>query len=135
ERLSRPLAARVVSHLAAGQRVLDIGTGTGIVALQAAEKGATVLGIDLSEGMLAYAAAKARGRAEFRRMDAEALELPDGSFEAVRRYSRSPACGIGSDDYRRFSANNSSRPVTSTHWSKNTPTRSSRRNQPWQGKD
>lgn len=85
ERLSRPLAARAISlaQLAAGQRVLDIGTGTGVVALQAAAKGGKVLGIDLSEGMLAYATAKARGSVEFRRMDAEALQLEDASFDAV----------------------------------------------------
>ena len=72
-----------------GDRVLDVGTGTGIVALHAADRvgeSGRVTGIDLSEGMLAHARAKADkaklvGRVEFRRMDAEHLELGDASFD------------------------------------------------------
>ncbi len=93
ERLSRPLAARLIAlaSLTTSERVLDIGTGTGIVALQAAERvgrGGKVVGIDLSEGMLARAKANAEragftDQVEFSRMDAEALELEDQSFDAV----------------------------------------------------
>jgi ubiquinone/menaquinone biosynthesis C-methylase UbiE len=93
ERTTRPLAARMISlaRLATGQRALDVGTGTGVVALQAAAfvmPTGKVLGIDLSEGMLAVARAKAAradlsDAVEFRKMDAEALELPDCSFDAV----------------------------------------------------
>lgn len=93
ERLSSPLAARMVSlaEITPSDSVLDIGTGTGVVALQAAKRigpGGKVTGIDLSEGMLATAEAKAEklGLAEkvkFSRMDAEKLEFPDESFEAV----------------------------------------------------
>lgn len=92
-RLSAPLVDRMVSlaDLAPGERILDIGTGTGIVALQAAPRlspGGRVLGVDLSEGMLAAAAAKAaqaglNSRIEFCRMDAESLALKDASFDAV----------------------------------------------------
>lgn len=88
-----PLAAQMLTlaGVAGSQRVLDVGTGTGLVALQAASRVAphgSVLGIDLSEGMLAVARAKAAqaGFAKhlnFRRMDAEALELEDRSFDAV----------------------------------------------------
>jgi len=93
ERLSRPLAARLVSlaRLRPSERVLDVGTGTGIVALEAAPQvgaGGKVLGIDLSEEMLQTAKRKASGtaladRLAFSKMDAEALAFGDGSFDAV----------------------------------------------------
>jgi ubiquinone/menaquinone biosynthesis C-methylase UbiE len=93
ERLSSPLAARMVAlaEIKPTDSVLDIGTGTGVVALQAAKKigaGGKVVGIDLSEGMLATAEAKAEKlgiaeKVEFNRMDAEKLEFADESFETV----------------------------------------------------
>lgn len=92
EQLVRPIAGEVVARagLQAADRVLDVGTGTGVVALHAAQvvTGGSVCGIDLSEAMLAVARAKAasarlEGRAEFRRMDAESLELAASSFDAV----------------------------------------------------
>jgi ubiquinone/menaquinone biosynthesis C-methylase UbiE len=72
-------------------RVLDVGTGTGIVPVAAARHlsgTGKVVGVDLSEGMLATARnraadAGASDRIEFRRMDAEALDLPDCSFDVV----------------------------------------------------
>ncbi len=71
--------------------VLDIGTGTGVVALLAAKKIAEdgkVHGIDLSEGMLATATAKAEKfgleeKVKFSQMDAENLEFEAGTFDAV----------------------------------------------------
>jgi ubiquinone/menaquinone biosynthesis C-methylase UbiE len=91
-RFTTPLAERLVelARLKGGQEALDIGAGTGVVALAAADKvgrNGRVLGIDLSEGMLAVAAVKA-GRAglnhvRFEKMDAERLEIPDQSFDAV----------------------------------------------------
>jgi len=93
ERLTAPLADHllVLAALAPGDRVLDVGIGTGVVGLAAArrvEPNGGVLGVDLSQGMLAFTAEKARrlGIArglELRRMDAEALDLPDGSFDVV----------------------------------------------------
>lgn len=93
ERYSAPLARRVVdlARLEGPQHVLDVGTGTGVVALEAArrlERPGGVVGIDLSDEMLARAAEKgaAAGLAphlDFRRMDAEALRLPDARFDAV----------------------------------------------------
>jgi ubiquinone/menaquinone biosynthesis C-methylase UbiE len=93
ERLSSPLAAHLISLAAikSSDAVLDIGTGTGVVAFQAAKKlgaGGKVCGIDLSEGMLTTATEKAKklglaGKIEFSQMDAEALEFPDESFDTV----------------------------------------------------
>jgi SAM-dependent methyltransferase len=92
-RLGTPLARRALAlaEVAPGQRVLDVGAGTGLVALEAGRTvggSGHVLGIDLSEGMLAVARSKAArqgldGHAAFRLMDAEALDLEDGSFDAV----------------------------------------------------
>lgn len=95
ERLSAPLAERAVAlgALEAGQRVLDVGTGSGIAARYAARKvgpGGFVLGVDLSEGMLEVARSASRQQGlsniEFQRMDAEALDLPDQSFDAVMSF-------------------------------------------------
>ena len=80
-----------LAKIGTGDRVLDVGTGTGIMALHAASRvgeSGRVTGIDLSEGMLALAranAAQARlgERVEFRRMDAEHLEVDAASFDAV----------------------------------------------------
>ncbi len=47
--------ARLVSYIKKGQRVLDIGCGTGALTLRAAEIGAKVKGIDVSSQMLEIA--------------------------------------------------------------------------------
>jgi SAM-dependent methyltransferase len=93
ERYSGRYVERIstLAKIGAGHRVLDVGTGTGIMALQAANLvGASgrVTGIDLSEGMLRHARAKATlknvaDRVDFRRMDAERLEVEPASFDAV----------------------------------------------------
>ncbi len=85
-----PIARRLIdlAGLQPGQRVLDVGTGTGVVALEAAPHVAPngrITGIDLSHGMLAVARAHAK-RSEaidFREMDAEHLAFGDSSFDAV----------------------------------------------------
>ncbi len=66
-----------------GLRVVDLGCGFGWFARWAREAGAaTVLGLDLSEKMLARAAAETADPAiEYRRADLDQLTLPPASFD------------------------------------------------------
>ena len=70
-----------------GQRILDIGTGTGNLALRCLDRGASVVGLDPSTRMLQKAREKVEGdhRADFRQVDQPFLQVPyrDGSFDAV----------------------------------------------------
>src|SRR5574342_841803 len=70
-----------------GQRVLDVGCGTGVVAITAARHGANVTGLDLTPELLdqARAIAPVAGAVdvEWREGDAENLPFPDGAFDAV----------------------------------------------------
>src|SRR5258706_11379980 len=52
-----PAAARLVrfAGVKAAQRVLDVGSGTGVVAITAARVGASVTGSDLTPELLAHA--------------------------------------------------------------------------------
>ena len=80
----RPVAAEVVHRaaLAPGERVLDVGTGTGIGAQAAVGQGRTVIGIDAAEGMLEAARTSVAG-ASFERMDFHDLDFGDASFDCV----------------------------------------------------
>ncbi len=77
----------VLSEVLPGRmRVLDVGTGTGFLAILLAELGHEVVGVDLSEGMLRVAEEKAERkglRIKFEIGDAENLHFPDESFDAV----------------------------------------------------
>jgi ubiquinone/menaquinone biosynthesis C-methylase UbiE len=70
-------------------RALDLGTGTGVVALALAERypEAEVVGIDLSPGMIEEARGKLppelAGRVRFEVGDASALAWPDDAFDLV----------------------------------------------------
>jgi ubiquinone/menaquinone biosynthesis C-methylase UbiE len=69
-----------------GLKVLDIGTGTGVIALVLAEMGNQVTGIDISERMLERAEEKAEKNnlpVEFRVGDAEVPPFGDESFDVV----------------------------------------------------
>ena len=83
-----PVQDQLVSelHIDPGDRVLDLATGTGEVAVRAAARGAIVTGIDVAEPMLG----KARSRAEeagaaiaFDLGDSEYLPYDDASFDVV----------------------------------------------------
>ncbi|MBN9242095.1 MAG: class I SAM-dependent methyltransferase [Mesorhizobium sp.] len=69
----------------AGKRVLDLGCGYGWFCRWAAEQAAaSVVGIDISEKMLAKARVEtASAIISFRRADLETLELADGGFDLV----------------------------------------------------
>jgi ubiquinone/menaquinone biosynthesis C-methylase UbiE len=75
--------------LAGDEQVLDVATGTGAVALALAPclPRGRVTGIDLSDGMLRQAAAKAGarglGNVAFQAMDMTELAFPDGHFDAA----------------------------------------------------
>lgn len=67
-------------------KILDVGCGTGFLALLYAELGHAVTGIDISPEMIAVARRKAQlqgARAEFRVGDAERIEAMDASFDLV----------------------------------------------------
>lgn len=72
---------------APGKRILDIGTGTGNLALRCIERDACVVGLDPSPGMLEQARAKSAGKTnvEFIVADEPFLRIPfdELSFDAV----------------------------------------------------
>jgi SAM-dependent methyltransferase len=82
-------AAEVVVDRAAptgGDRVLDLGCGTGNAALLAAERGATVTGVDPAERLVSVAAAEANDRGlDVRFLVGDAADLPmsDDSVNVV----------------------------------------------------
>ena len=72
--------------IAQGERVLDIGCGTGNAALAAARAGAVVTGIDPADRLVGVAAARAAGAGHDARFvvgDAQDLPFPDGAFDAA----------------------------------------------------
>src|SRR4051812_5261335 len=65
-----------------GVRLLDVATGPGYVAAAAAERGASVTGIDFSPAMVEIAR-HLYPSLDFREGDAQALAFDDASFDAV----------------------------------------------------
>ncbi|HEY8119897.1 MAG TPA: metalloregulator ArsR/SmtB family transcription factor [Myxococcota bacterium] len=99
------LRARALQRLIPrGLRVLDLGTGTGALALELASAGCDVIAVDHSPRMLEAAreklAAAGAERVELRAGDATALPLANGEVDAalahmVLQYLASPADAIG----------------------------------------
>jgi len=84
------VALLAMASLAAGEQVLDIACGTGLVSFEAARAvgpRGRVLGIDLSERMIGAAERRATdlslSNCSFSRMDAETLALPNARFDVV----------------------------------------------------
>lgn len=85
-----------------GMRILDVATGTGLVAFALAARGAEVVGLDQSEAMLGGARTRLQrtpelaGRLQFVLGEAEALPFEAGAFDALSftyllRYVDDPA--------------------------------------------
>jgi demethylmenaquinone methyltransferase/2-methoxy-6-polyprenyl-1,4-benzoquinol methylase len=75
-------ATRDALALQPGDRVLDLGAGTGVSTAELARSGATVVGLDISQGML-RAGKKRRPDVTLLAGDALALPFPDATFDAV----------------------------------------------------
>ncbi|MDK3019227.1 class I SAM-dependent methyltransferase [Pseudodonghicola flavimaris] len=65
-----------------GGRVLDVATGTGVVARAALKRGASVTAVDLNDGMLSVARELAP-QVHFEQAPAETLPFEDQAFDAV----------------------------------------------------
>jgi SAM-dependent methyltransferase len=70
------------AHVRAGALILDVASGSGIVAAHAASRNASVTGIDLSARMVSLASAL-HPACTFRVADVERLPFGDASFDAV----------------------------------------------------
>jgi SAM-dependent methyltransferase/pimeloyl-ACP methyl ester carboxylesterase len=65
-----------------GARVLDVASGPGYATARAAERGASVIGVDIAQGMVALARER-YPQLDFRWGDAESLPFTDDSFDSV----------------------------------------------------
>jgi len=84
-----PVAAHMVEFagIKPGEVVLDVGTGTGVVAITAARAGASVTGLDLTPSLLDVARQNSTianlNSIRWVEGDVENLSLPDNSFDVV----------------------------------------------------
>ncbi len=81
---NRPLFEAVLDAAGVGQgtRVLDVGCGSGLALVLAAERGATPAGLDISPGLLGIARDRLPD-ADLRQGDMESLPFDDAAFDAV----------------------------------------------------
>ena len=90
------LATAVIHVETTPERVLDVGTGTGVAALFLAREypRASVRGVDFSEEMIAAAKAKVgldpEGRIAFKVADASSLPFTDDSFDLITHVNVPP---------------------------------------------
>jgi demethylmenaquinone methyltransferase/2-methoxy-6-polyprenyl-1,4-benzoquinol methylase len=95
-RWRRYLVSRVPAD---GGSVLDVATGTGLVAERLLRRGQPVTGLDQSAEMLAVARERLAGRAELVEASAESLPFADASFDHLTftyllRYVDDPAATL-----------------------------------------
>lgn len=86
EGTARVLGAAGVEADGAARRVIDVGTGTGNAAIEAARRGADVLGVDPAPRLVEVARSRAASeglRARFVVGDATALPAEDASFDVA----------------------------------------------------
>jgi ubiquinone/menaquinone biosynthesis C-methylase UbiE len=109
ETWAEPLTARLAqvalerASVRAGDRVLDIGAGTGALAHQAAALGARVTAIDFSSAMVARLTQRLAPYPECKAlmMDGQALTFADSTFDAafaILSATLFPAWGAGLDE-------------------------------------
>jgi ubiquinone/menaquinone biosynthesis C-methylase UbiE len=77
---------RLIEHIEEGDRVLDIGSGTGAMALRAAKRGANVKAIDINPEMLEVARAKAEAAHLSRNIEFIEMSVAELGSEADRAY-------------------------------------------------
>jgi SAM-dependent methyltransferase len=105
EGLTTPPAAQLVrfAGVRAGQKLLDVACGTGVVAVTAGRAGATVTGLDLTPSLVERARENARLAGltiEWHEGDAEALPFDAGAFDVVlsqfgHMFAPRPAVAVG----------------------------------------
>ena len=97
-----PLVERLLelADVQPGERLLDLGCGTGNLAFEAIRRvgnDGRVAGVDLAEGMVAFARRKAAAEdvrnASFEVMDCRRLSYEDGSFDVVASCLGIPSVG------------------------------------------
>lgn len=88
EELQMPTYETAIEHvgIGEGQRVLDLGCGTGVFLRAAADRGARVAGLDASEALLAIARERVP-EADLHAGDMQDLPFGDGGFDVVTGFS------------------------------------------------
>lgn len=89
----------LVSRIPHGGRVLDVATGTGLVAAELLRTGHEVTGVDQSAGMLAVARRRFGGNVELVQSSADSLPFDDATFDHLTvtyllRYVPDPASTV-----------------------------------------
>jgi demethylmenaquinone methyltransferase / 2-methoxy-6-polyprenyl-1,4-benzoquinol methylase len=72
-----------LANVRGGERALDLACGTGDIAFELADRGAHVVGLDITERMIQLARNRSRQRARFVVGDMLALPFPSASFDLI----------------------------------------------------